>query len=126
MNDECPRPEGPLRGRTKAFGLRIIRLCAKLGERGVAGVIGRQLVRSGTSVGAQYREACRARSRAEFISKVESATQELDETQYWLEMLTDSELVNRHVLAPLIQEAEELMSMMIASVKTAKSRRPER
>ena len=110
-----------LRQPTKALALRVIRLYGSLSRSGAAGVIGRQLVRSGTSVGAQYREACRARSRAEFISKVESASQELDETQYWLELLSEASLVPQAKLAGLVEECDELMAILTASVRTAKA-----
>jgi four helix bundle protein len=83
-------------------------------------VIGRQIVRSGTSVGAQYREASRARSAAEFISKMESATQELDETTYWLELLQESGVVQERLLRELHNEADELIRVFVASVRTAK------
>src|SRR3954467_7174063 len=87
-----PRRGEDLRRRTKQFALRIIRLyCAVRGDD-AANVMGRQMLRSGTSVGAQYREACRAHSTAEFVSKIESASQELDETGYWLELLVESGL----------------------------------
>ena len=82
-----------LRVRTKDFALRVIRLCSTLPKSGPPDVIGRQLVRCGTSVGAQYREAHRARSIAEFISKLESAIQELDETVYWIELLVDAKII---------------------------------
>jgi four helix bundle protein len=118
MNDELRK--GDLRERTTQFALRIIRLCASIERGGAAGVISRQLLRSGTSVGAQYREACRARSPAEFISKLEAAIQELDETCYWIELLKRSELVRGSRLAALEQEASELTRMLVASVKTAK------
>jgi four helix bundle protein len=111
-----------LRERTKRFGLRVIRLYSALDRGGAGEVIGRQMLRSGTSVGAQYREACRARSTAEFISKVESALQELDETSYWFEMLVESGLMPAAKLNDLQQEAEELLAMLVASVKTAKRR----
>lgn len=123
MNDECPKPR--LRERTKAFALRVIRLCSALGDHGTAGVIGRQPVRSGTSVGAQYREACRARSQAEFISKVQSAIQELDESTYWLELIVEGDLMPAEKLDFLRSEADELMAMLTASVKTARKSRDE-
>jgi four helix bundle protein len=109
-----------LKQRTKEFALRVIRLCSTLVKTGPADVISRQLVRCGTSVGAQYREACRSRSAAEFISKIESAAQELDETIYWIELLGDSGVVSREKLASLIKEANELMSIFVASARTAK------
>ena len=118
LNDEQKTKD--LRQRTKLFALRIIRLYSSLPTNGAAGVIGRQLLRSGTSVGAQYREAARARSPAEFISKMESATQELDESMYWMELLEESDLVQRHLLVELKQEAEELTRIFVSSALTAK------
>ena len=88
MNDESP---SDLRNRTKVFALRVIRLYSALPRSTEAQVIGKQILRSGTSVGAQYREACRARSTAEFVSKMQSGRQELDETGYWLELLIEGE-----------------------------------
>ena len=81
--------ERELKSRTKSYALRIIKLFKSLPKTVEAQVIGKQILRSGTSVGAQYREACRSRSTAEFISKIESSLQELDETAYWLELLVD-------------------------------------
>ncbi len=79
----------------------------------------RQLVRCGTSVGAQYREACRARSPAEFRSKLHGALQELDETTYWFELLVESERVSKGKLAELMQEADELIAIFVASIRTS-------
>ena len=79
-----------MRLRTHRFSLEIIRLYSTLPRSPVADVLGRQVLRSGTSVGAHYREACRAKSRADFVSKIEGALQELDETGYWLELIRDS------------------------------------
>jgi four helix bundle protein len=115
--------EADLKIRTKSFALRIIRLFTSLPKKPESGVIGKQVLRSGTSVGAQYREACRARSSAEFISKMQSALQELDETSYWLELLAEAEIVTAKKLASLQQEANELTAIFVSSVKTAKSRR---
>jgi four helix bundle protein len=109
-----------LRERTKAFALRIVRLYSSLPKTGLAQVLGRQVLRSGTSVGAQYREACRARSTAEFISKIESGLQELEETAYWLELLSDSGVVPAKRLASLQQEADELTAILASSAMTAK------
>ena len=122
MNDKPDSAEKPpdLRDRTKTFALRILRLFAALPRTPQAQVLGKQLLRSGASVGAQHREATRARSRAEFISKMESALQELEEAVYWLELLTDSRIVKPNKLEPLLREAEELIAIFVASVKTAK------
>ncbi len=112
-----------LRDRTKAFALRIIRLYSALPKTTEAQVLGKQLLRSGTSVGAHYREASRAKSTADFISKMEGGLQELDETDYWLELLANSEVVSHTRLADLRVEANELIAIFVASVKTAKKRK---
>lgn len=112
-----------LKIRTKNFALRIIKLFSSLPKLTEAQVIGRQVLRSGTSIGAQYREACRSRSNAEFISKMESCLQELDETSYWLELLVDGEIVNESKLNDLRTEANELTAIFVSPVKTAKSRK---
>jgi four helix bundle protein len=112
-----------LRERTKAFALRTICMVSALPRSLAADVIGRQVLRSGTSVGAHYREACRGRSVAEFISKMEGALQELDETAYWLELLAESGIVTPKRLADLLQEADELIAIFTASVRTAKRNR---
>jgi four helix bundle protein len=117
MNDE------PLRDRTKAFALRVIRLYIKLPKNELGRILARQLVRSGTSPGAHCREAFRARSDAELISKLETALQELDETIYWLELLIESGIVRGQLLEPLIVEANELIAIIVTSVKTVKRRR---
>jgi len=112
-----------LRARTKEFALRIIRMYEALPDTKVAQAIGYQAFRAGTSVGAQYREACRSRSDAEIISKMESTLQELDETSYWLELLVDSEIVSSKLLGPLLKECDELTRMLVAAVKNIKGRR---
>jgi four helix bundle protein len=112
-----------LRQRTKKYALRIIRLFTSLDKSTVAQVLGRQMLRSGTSVGAHHREASRARSVAEFVSKMETGLQELDETAYWLELLIESQLIPASRLAPLIDETEQLVSIFVASVKTSKLKR---
>ncbi|MEI2688261.1 MAG: four helix bundle protein [Anaerolineae bacterium] len=109
-----------LKKRTKAFALRIIRLYVSLPTTTTAQVIGKQVLRSGTSVGAHYREAHRARSTAEFVSKLEVALQELDETLYWLELLEEGAIVPSASLTNLKAEAEELIAIFVFSVKTAK------
>ena len=125
MNDEVMNDieSRDLRKRTKLFALRIIKLYSSLPKTTEAQVLGKQLLRSGTSVGAHYREAKRARSTAEFISKVEGGLQELDETIYWLELLSESQIVPESRLSSLKDEAEELMKILVASAKTAKKHR---
>ncbi|HEY2761661.1 MAG TPA: four helix bundle protein [Pirellulales bacterium] len=106
--------------RIKSFALRIIKMYTKLPKSAVAEVLGKQVLRSGTSVGAHYREARRARSTAEFISKIEVAIQELDETTYWLDLIVSSEIISSGRLINLQKEAGELLAILVASVKTAK------
>lgn len=108
-----------LRMRTKRFGLRVIKVCTSLPGDPETLVMRRQLMRCGTSVGAQYREACRARSPAEFRSKMQSALQELDETAYWFELLVESERIPQPRLCDLMQEADELIAIFVASIKTS-------
>ena len=111
-----------MRKRTKDFALRIVRLYAALLKNAIAQVLGKQILRSGTSVGAQYREACRAKSNADFISKIEGALQELDETLYWLEMIAESGVVAASRLDSLRKEAEELIAMFVTIVKGVKEK----
>ena len=108
--------------RTKLFALRIIRLYSALPPTGVARVIGKQVLRSGTSVGAHVREGKRSRSDAEMISKTQCALQELDETIYWLELLAESGTVKPNRLDDLTREADELMAILTAAAKTIKLR----
>ncbi|MEP7135960.1 MAG: four helix bundle protein [Chloroflexota bacterium] len=112
-----------LKNRTKAYALRIIKLYQALPKSGEAQVLGKQILRSGTSVGAQYREACRAKSPADFINKMEGSIQELDETGYWLELLTESKIVTAEKLVDLQKETNELTAIFVASVKTTKKNR---
>ena len=108
-----------LRRRTKRFGLRVINLSSSLPRDEETLVMRRQMLRSGTSVGAQYREACRARSKAEFISKMHQGLQELDETAYWFELLVESDRVPESKLGDLIREADELIAIFVSSINTA-------
>jgi len=113
-----------LKIRTRRFALRIIRLYKGLPNSVEAQIIGKQILRSGTSVGAQYREGTRARSTAEFVSKIESASQELEETMYWFELLLESEIFKPEKLKDLQTEADELMAIFVSSVKKAKAGTP--
>lgn len=110
-----------LRQRTKAFALRIIKLYTALPKSTEAEVLGKQLLRSGTSVGAHYREAVRARSKAEYISKVGGGLQELAESVYWLELLTDAGLVLPQRLTSLTSEANELIAIFVTLSNRAKA-----
>jgi four helix bundle protein len=109
-----------LKTRTKAFALRIIKLVDALPRSQAGQTIGRQLLRSATSVGANYRAACRAQSRAEFASKISIVVEEADETLYWLELLKESDLIVSERLVQLLQEAHELVAIAVSSRKTAK------
>src|SRR5437016_8810612 len=123
MNDEFKKHRD-LRLRTKEFALRVIRLYSYLAKgNGAALILARQVLRSGTSVGAHYREATRARSPAEFVSKMEVGLQELEETVYWLELLAEAAIVKPARLLDLRKEAEELTAIFAASVNTAKRRK---
>ena len=120
MMNEKPRDIGE---RTKVFALRIIRLYAALPKTTEAQVIGKQLLRSGTSVGAHVREGKRSRSDAELISKIEGGLQKLEETVYWLELLMDAGIVTAERMMELLEEADELIAILVTSAKTVKQRR---
>lgn len=111
-----------LRERTKKYALRIIRLYTKLPQGEVARVLGRQLLRSGTSVGANYREAYRARSDAEYMAKVGLCLQELEETAYWLELLVEAEIVPATKLATLQDETNQLIAIFTSIVLKLKKK----
>ena len=123
MDEQKPQD---LKIRTKQFALRIIRLYTSLPKTTEAQVIGKQVLRSGTSVGAQYREAQRAKSDADFINKVEGSLQELDETGYWLELLKDSGIFSAEKLDPLLKETDELTAILVSIVKKVKNKRTNR
>ena len=110
-----------LRLRTKRFALRIIRLFQRLPRSPEAQVLGKQLLRSGTSVGANYRAAGRARSKAEFSAKIGIVVEEADETVFWLECLVESGIVKEELLQDLLKEANELVAIFVASHRTARS-----
>ncbi len=109
-----------LRKRVKAYALRIIKLYTSLPKAQVAQVIGKQILRSGTSVGAQFCEGRRAKSTADFVSKNEGALGELEETLYWLELLVEASIVKETLLAPLMKETDELIAILTSIVKRAK------
>ena len=114
-----------LRERTTQFALRVIRMYCDLPKTTEAQVLGKQVLRSGTSVGAHYREASRARSKKEFAGKLEGGLSELEETAYWLELLEKAGIVHAGRLRPLRDETAELLRIFVASVNTAKrERRP--
>ncbi len=119
MNES--KPDSKIR--TKEYALRIVRLYESLPKNGAVHVISHQLLRSGTSPGAQYREACRAKSNADFVSKIEGALQELEESGYWLELLIDGGYVPEPKLKSLIDETQELISIFVKIAINTKNRK---
>ncbi len=109
-----------MKKRTKQYGLRIIRAAASLPRTFAARHIGGQLLRAGTSVGANYRAACRARSQVEFIAKLGIVEEEADETIYWMEMLVEAGIMPKAKLSALMTEANEILSIVVASINTAR------
>ena len=120
MKDESARPPD-LQKRTKQFSLRVIRMFSALPKTTEAQVLGKQVLRSGTSVGANYREGHRGRSKPEFISKIGDCLKELDETAYWLELLTESGVVSATKLSDLQDECQQLLAIFTTIAKKAKS-----
>ena len=110
--------------RTKQFALRVIKVVDVLPQRQAADVIGRQILRSATSVAANYRAACRARSKAEFAAKMGLVEEEIDESAFWLELLCDTDLVPAPKLSALRKEADEITAMVVASIRTTRAARP--
>jgi len=112
-----------LKVRTRKFSLRVIALYSALPKSTVAQVLGKQVLRSATSVGAHYRESLRARSTAEYISKLEGGMQELEESMYWFELIIESKIFNEHKMHDLVSEADELMAIMTSIVIKEKAKR---
>jgi len=112
-----------MKERTKQFAIRIVAVVKSLPRSREGDVIGKQLLRSGTAVAANYRAVCRARSKAEFISKMSIVVEEADETAFWLELLTDTGLIPVGKLGLLLKEANELLAICAASLRTAKQNR---
>jgi len=115
------QPKVDLRERTKNFALGVVRMFAKLPKTTEAQGLGRQLLRSGTSVGANYREAYRGCSRAEFISKCGDCLREIEETAYWLELLVAADIASFDDLASLRQECDELTAIFVSIIKQSKA-----
>jgi four helix bundle protein len=109
-----------MKARTRAFALRIIRLAESLPDTPTARVIRNQMLRCGPSVGANYRASCRAKSKPDFVSKMGTVEEEADETIYWMELLIDAEIVKRSRIADLLDEADQILSIVVSSIKTAK------
>jgi four helix bundle protein len=112
--------EKDLRDRTKRFALCIVEMFSVISKTTEAQVLGKQVLRSGTSVGANYREAYRARSKAEFIAKCGDSLRELEETAYWLELLVDGNIVPPEKLSALRQECDELIAIFVTILKRSK------
>jgi four helix bundle protein len=112
-----------MKQRTKKFGIRTVKVAEQLPARRTAQVIGQQLLRCGTSVGANYRAACRARSNAEFRAKLGICEEEADEAIYWLEVFSDLKYIRVALLADLMNEASEILAIIIASIKTSRRMR---
>jgi four helix bundle protein len=112
--------ENDLRQRTKEFGLRLLRMFSRLPKRTEAQVLGKQILRSGTSVGANYREAYRARSKSEFIAKCGDSLRELEETAYWLELLVEAGIVHSETVGALARECDELIAIFVTILKRSK------
>ena len=111
-----------LRDRTKAFALRVIRMIDSLPKTRAADVVARQLLRSATSVGANYRAAKRARSTAEFVAKLGIVEEEADESVYWMELIVESEMLPNGRLKDLLNEGNEIVAMIVASIRTARKK----
>jgi len=114
--------EDELKQRTKRFALRVIRLVRALPKTSEGRAIGNQLMRAGTSVGANYRAACRARSRADFASKLAIVEEEADESAYWMELVVEADLMKKELVGPLLSEANELVAIMSASRQSVRSK----
>ena len=112
-----------LKDRSKKFALRVIRLVDSLPKTLVARTIGGQLIRSGTSVAANYRAACRARSNADFIAKMGIVEEETDESAFWIEFLVDAEIVKMTLVADLLDEAHQLTAIWVSSINTARGKK---
>ncbi len=117
---EMPKDERDLRDRTKSFALRVVRMFSSLPKTTEAQILGRQVLRSGTSIGANYREAFRGRSRAEFIAKCGDSLRELEETAYWLELLVDANIISSDKLSRVRQECDELTAIFVTILKRSK------
>ena len=110
-----------MKTRTKRYGLRVIKAVQALPNDRIANVLGSQLLRAGTSVGANYRAACRAKSTADFVNKLKIVEEECDESLYWLELIVESGLMPFKRLAELMKEGDEILSIVVASLKRSRS-----
>lgn len=112
-----------MQARTKAYANRMVKLCAALPNDWIARTLGKQLLRSGTSVGANYRAVCRAKSNADFINKLRVVEEECDESLFWLELLVENGLIKPARLSGLMQEGDEILRIVVSSAKTARTSR---
>src|SRR6266498_4115956 len=112
-----------MKARTKAYANRVVKLCAALPNNWIARTIGQQLLRSGTSVGANYRAVCRSKSHSDFINKLRIVEEECDESLFWMELLVDNNLIKASRLAGLMKEADEILAIVVSSAKTARESR---
>ena len=110
-----------MKKRTKDYANRIVKLCSALPKDWVAQTLGKQLLRSGTSVGANYRAVCRAKSNSDFINKLRIVEEECDESLFWMELLVENNLVKASRLKDLMKEADEILAIIVASAKTARN-----
>jgi four helix bundle protein len=108
-----------MKKRTKAYANRIVKLCGALSDDWIAQTLGKQLLRSGTSVGVNYRAVCRAKSNSDFIHKLRIVEEECDESLFWMELLVDNNLIKASWLDELMREADEILAIVVSSVKTA-------
>jgi four helix bundle protein len=115
--------EREFKKRTKDVALRIIKVVESLPSTRSADVIGKQLLRSGTSIGANYRAACRAKSTADFISKLAIVEEEADESIFWIELLVESNQIKQNLIANLLDESDQVLSIVVSSIKTSKMKR---
>ena len=109
-----------MKGRTKEFAMKIIELCRVLPNNREGRLIGNQVFKSGTSVAANYRAACRGRSKAEFVSKLGIVLEEGDETLFWLELINEMKICDENLVPSLMQECDEIVAIVVSSIKTAK------
>src|SRR5580704_7279298 len=109
-----------MKGRTKVYANRIVKLCSALPNNWVAQTLGKQLLRSGTSVGANYRAVCRAKSKSDFINKLRIVEEECDESLFWMELLACNNLIKVSRLAKLMNEADEILAIVVSSAKSAR------
>ena len=106
--------------RTKTYANRIVKLCSALPNNWIARTPGKQLLRSGTSIGANYRAVCRAKSKSDFINKLRIVEEECDESLFWMELLVDNQRVKARRLAPLVQEASEILAIIVLTARSAR------